>query len=152
MVAIPNARQPRPQLLTGGRPSPEQLVEAKAAGYAAVISLLPEDVAAQRDAAETAGLAFRSIPVEGATDLTEDNARKLGEALAKHQGAPVILHCGSGNRAGALLSLSAFYTEGLNAADALRLGQAAGLTKLEAEVQTRLQTACQAGVEGRCGE
>jgi protein tyrosine phosphatase (PTP) superfamily phosphohydrolase (DUF442 family) len=101
-----------------------------------VISLLSADELgdeAERVAARNLG--FLSIPIAGAADLTEDNARKLGEALQAHEGHPVLLHCGSGNRAGALLALEAHYAEGPTVEAAIALGKSAGLTSLEPAVR-----------------
>jgi hypothetical protein len=49
------------------------------------------------------------------------------------------LHCASGNRAGALLALHAFYIEGTTKEDALARGEAAGLTNLRDAVEARLR-------------
>ena len=104
-----------------------------------MISLLSADeLGDERERVATRNLGFLSIPITGAVDLTEENARKLGEALRAHEGHPVLLHCGSGNRAGALLALEAFYVEGLTVEAAIALGKNAGLTALEPAVRERL--------------
>lgn len=134
---LPNARTPRPGLLTGGAPDPEQLRELHRRGYRVVISLLAgADEEAQ--AASKLGMEFTSIPVAGPEDLTEDHARRLHETLQQHEHEPVVLHCASGNRAGALLALAAFYGEGQTPRAALDLGEAAGLTTLRSYVAAQL--------------
>jgi uncharacterized protein (TIGR01244 family) len=140
VVAIPNARNPMPGVVTGGEPSEANLEEAKRLGYQTVVSLLPEDESQTEAARATAvGLSFVSIPIRGADDLTEDAARRLGDVLSAPDSRPLILHCASGNRAGALLALHAFYVEGATKEDALALGEAAGLTSLRDAVQARLR-------------
>lgn len=142
IVDIPNARQPLPGIVTGGAPSDAQLRQAKELGYRTVISLLPEaQSSAEATVAAQLGLRFVSIPIAGADDLTEANARRLGDALRAPDAKPLILHCASGNRAGALLALEAFYVEGKAPAEALALGEEAGLTKLRGAVEERLASA-----------
>lgn len=142
LVAIPNAKQPLPGVLTGGKPSEAQLREAHAAGYRTVISLLPaNETVDEAEQAKALGLSFVTIPIAGAADLTEDNARRLSQARAAAAGAPIIIHCGSGNRVGALMALEAFYVDHADAAEALELGRRAGLTALEPAVKTQLEAA-----------
>lgn len=141
-VEIPNARTPEPGIVTGGVPSQANLEEAKRLGYRTVVSLLPEaESREEATAAAALGLDFVSIPVAGEADVTEDNARKLGEVLALPSKRPLILHCSSGNRAGALLALHAFYVDGKSPEQALALGDAAGLTKLRPAVEAKLREA-----------
>ena len=52
---------------------------------------------------------------------------------------PVIIHCASGNRVGALLALRANLIQGKSASEALAFGKAAGLTTLEDAVKQRLK-------------
>jgi len=132
-------RQPRENLWTGGRPSDADLDAFAAMSGSLVISLLPADeLGGEAERVGARNLGFLSIPITGATDLTEDNARRLGEALHAHEGQPVLLHCGSGNRAGALLAMEAFYVEGQTVEAAISLGLSAGLTSLESAVRERL--------------
>lgn len=141
-IPIPNARTPLPGVLTGGQPSPEHLQQAAQAGYGTVISLrTPGEPGSEgeREATEALGMTFLSIPVAGAEDLTEENARALAAALSAHSGSPLILHCGSGNRAGALLALKAFVVDGSTVQEALALGKAAGLTSLTDAVTERMR-------------
>lgn len=137
LVDIPNAKRPRPYLLTGGMPSEANLASAGQAGFATVVSLLPE-TEPEQSTVEGLGMTFVSIPVAAPDDLTEDNARKLGAVLQAPDNRPILLHCGSGNRAGALLALEAHFVEGLSPEEALTLGKAAGLTSLEPVVRERL--------------
>jgi len=45
--------------------------------------------------------------------------------------SPVLVHCMSGNRVGALFALRAFWLQGMSAVEALAVGRRYGLTKLE---------------------
>jgi len=135
---LPNGRQPLLSVVTGGAPSEQQLQAAHNAGFKTVISLLPE-TEPEASQVQSLGMHFVSIPVAGAQDLTEENARKLGEAMDSAEAKPLLLHCASGNRAGALLSLKAFYVDHASEQDALQLGESAGLASLKPAVEAQMQ-------------
>jgi len=133
--------QPRPGLYTHGQPSAGQLQQAASAGITTVIDLRgpAEDRGYdQQAAAEALGLRYVRLPVAGPDDLNADNARALHQILAHHSG-PVLLHCGSANRAGALLALRAAQQQGWETVSALELGHAAGMRSLTPVVQRLLQ-------------
>ena len=66
------------------------------------------------------------------------NAANLDQILSDYDG-PVLVHCGSGNRVGALLALRQSLL-GADDEDALAYGKSAGLTGLEPVVRARLAT------------
>ena len=80
-------------------------------------------------------MAYLSIPIAGDADLNIASARTLRAIFQRPDAYPIALACASGNRAGALLALEKFWLERLPAEDALRLGQSAGLTRLEPTVR-----------------
>lgn len=142
LIQLPNAKQPAPGLLTGGQPTEADLRAAAAAGYKTVINLRPGSEMAGIDESgqvESLGMHFISIPIGGAADLTEENARRLDRAMATSESMPMIIHCASGNRVGALLALRANLIQGKSASEALAFGKAAGLTSLEDAVKQRLK-------------
>ena len=142
LIPLPNAKQPEPDLLTGGQPSEADLRAAAAAGYKTVINLRPGSEMAGFDESglvESLGMHFISIPIGGGADLTEEHARRLDRAIATSNGLPVIIHCASGNRVGALLAVRANLIQGKSAQEALAFGKAAGLTTLEDAVKQRLK-------------
>jgi len=147
LVPIPGARMPLPGIVTGGVPSEENLRQAKQLGYRSVLSLLPPEDNKSEALVTQLGMYFISIPIAGAEDLTEENALKLGDVLSAPQSWPLIMHCQSGNRSGALLALHAFYVEGATVDEALELGDAAGLTKLRNAVEAHMRTALRAQAE-----
>ncbi len=89
--------------------------------------------------AESLGLRYVRIPVAGADGLDTANVRAVHLALQQSQG-PVLLHCASGNRAGAVLGLVNARYEHASPEQALQLGQRAGLKSLEAATRQRLAT------------
>lgn len=141
-VEIPNARTPLEGVLTGGQPTEEQLAEMAKAGYRTVVNLRTpgENEVSDREAelAERLGLRYVHLPMAGAEGLTEDNARALKDLLADESAYPVVVHCGSGNRVGALFALKAFYFDCNDGKTAVEIGREAGLTRLEPAVREKL--------------
>lgn len=107
-------------------------------GYEAVIDLRtpPEDRGFDEPAVvEELGMRYVSLPI-GSDGITYQSAAALDELLAGFEG-PVLLHCGSSNRVGALLALRAS-AKGMDDEAALELGKRAGLSSLEPAVRKAL--------------
>lgn len=136
-----NARDPVPGLRTGGvPPTMEVFAKLKEEGFATLVDLRPEPelVAAARGGAEAAGMTYVQIPVASDADLDLATARALDAILDDPARWPVVVACASGNRSGALLAVRAFWLQGKPAEEALALGKAAGLSKLEPSVRQLL--------------
>ena len=134
---LPFAGQPRQGLITAGQPTPADLEKLAADGVKSVITLRPPTEDPGFDEAATAanlGLNYTVIPVAGPGDLNLENARKLDAAIKAAGESPLLVHCASSNRVGALLALRAAWIEGQDEQAALALGRAGGLTKMEAAV------------------
>lgn len=141
-INIPNARQVFPGILSGGQPSEAQLQEAQQKGYKTVINLRPASEQGRFDEAQyvkTLGLNYIHIPVSGADGLTTTNSQSLHQALSDANNYPVLLHCASGNRVGALFALDARQRAQLPADQALAIGKQSGLTHLEDAVKNLLK-------------
>lgn len=135
-LSIP-LRSPRAGLYTGGQPAPTDWAGVAALGVGTVINLRAPGETAGRDlAAEAAasGLRYHALPVAGAGDLSLENARALKQLL-DDAGHPVLVHCASGNRVGALLALAAADSGEMAADAAIEFGRAAGLTGAEPRVR-----------------
>lgn len=133
-------RNPAEDLYTGGQPTAAQLQQAATAGITTVIDL--RQPTEDRGFDETAtvaslGLHYVRIPVAGAAGLTPAKVQALQAALAQANG-PVLLHCASGNRVGALLALMKAQ-QGASTEQALQFGREAGMTSLEAQTRTLLE-------------
>ena len=134
---VRNGRMPIDGLLTGGQPTDEQLAALRDAGFATVINLRRPNERGTRGEAEKVaelGMSYLSLPVDGVDGLTEENATALAVALENAE-RPVLLHCGSGNRVGALLAVKAFRLDGASPEEALEIGLAGGVTRLEPAVR-----------------
>ena len=128
------------QAFVTGQPDTELLSLAKNAGYTTVVDMRrPTEDRGMDEAAEVAalGMSYITLPIDGANGVTYENAAALDKILAAADG-PVLLHCASGNRVGALHALSQKMA-GASSEDALAAGLAAGLTRLEPVVAERLQ-------------
>ncbi len=126
-------------LRSSGQPDAEQLALFAEAGYVAVVDLRGESENRGLDEAavvEGLGLDYVNLPVSGADSVSWENASKLQEILSSYDG-PVLVHCGSGNRVGALLALSKSQS-GADDEEAVAYGRAAGMTGLESVVRSRL--------------
>jgi uncharacterized protein (TIGR01244 family) len=135
-LGLLNEARPAPGLITSGQPTEAQFAALPAAGVATVIHLRPtteKGTGWEEAKAKDLGLAFVRLPIDGAKDVTEANARKLAELLAGAKG-PVLLSCGSSNRCGALLALKARFVDGKSKDEALAFGRSGGLKALEPTV------------------
>ena len=135
LLPIRNARVPVEGVLSGGQPSPEQIEAAARAGFRTVINLRTEGEPGfewEREAVESLGMRYVLLPVAGADGLTRENVESLDAALEQALGeGPVLLHCASGNRIGAILALRAAWLQEVDAQKALEYGRASGMTRLE---------------------
>ena len=138
-------KQPRPDLFTSGQPSAQQLRDAARSGVTTVIDLrMPHEDRGYDEAAaaEALGLRYVRLPIDGAAGIREANARTLDRLLRQDPGT-TLLHCASGNRAGALLALVRARVQGAPVDDALQFGRDAGLTSLEPAVRAALERPAQ---------
>ncbi|MFI4980834.1 MAG: beta-lactamase hydrolase domain-containing protein [Nevskiales bacterium] len=137
-IDVPNARFPVEGVCTGGKPRPEDLRQARNSGVKTVISLCSPSECDNYDegALVTAlGMHYLNIPVAGPADLTLAKARALAEALLEMHDGPVLVHCASGNRVGALFAIKARLIDDLTTEQSIAVGRAAGLKTLESEVR-----------------
>ena len=124
---------------SAGQPNAQALQVFADSGYVAVIDLRgPQEDRGYDEAAvvQDLGLEYVPLPIVGGDAVSYENAGKL-DAILKQYDGPVLLHCGSGNRVGALLALR----ESLAGSDdetALEVGRSAGLTRLDSVVKQRL--------------
>ncbi len=126
-------------ILSAGQPDAAALQVFAKSGYVAVIDLrgAGEDRGIDEQAeVEALNMQYVTLPITGDAAINFENAEKLDRIIAGLD-APVLVHCGSGNRVGALLALR-HRLAGADDEAALELGKSAGLTSLEPVVRRRL--------------
>ncbi|MGP2491125.1 bifunctional sulfur transferase/dioxygenase Blh [Mesorhizobium sp. PUT5] len=99
------------RLSVAAQPQMDDIAGLPDRGFANLINARPDGEqpgqpgsAAERQAAESAGLGYDFVPVTGAT-ITEADVRSFGQALAAAKG-PALAHCQGGTRALTLFALS----------------------------------------------
>ncbi len=143
VINIPNAKTPLPNVLTGGQPTPKQIEQAQAAGYKTIINLRTANENGTWDEASKAkelGMHYINIPIAGENGLSKENANALMSAIQKHADHPVMVHCGSGNRIGALFAIDAKFNKNQTTKEAIETGVNSGLTSLKPAVEKYLET------------
>ncbi|MEE2729804.1 MAG: sulfur transferase domain-containing protein [Pseudomonadota bacterium] len=130
---VPNLCTPQPDLLACGMPSEQDLQDAARKGIKTVINLCPQEEtpASESDQVAALGMHYVNIPIRGAQDLTRDAARQLAALMEDCNHHPLLVHCRSANRVGALVALKEYWCSGKSAEEALAMGRKAGLSKLE---------------------
>lgn len=124
-------------LLAAGQPDEAALGAARAAGYTTVVNLRTDGEPIgfdERAVVESLGMRYVHIPVAGAAGVTDENARALMTVVNDAAPHPVLAHCGTANRVGALIALAAAL-EGAGPDAAVAAGRRAGLVGLEPVVR-----------------
>lgn len=128
-------------VITGGQPTERDLERLRDSGVTTIVTLRGsnEDTGFdERAKVETLGMSYISLPVSMSEGLDVETARKLRDILDKSDG-PALVHCGSGNRVGAIYAIGAHEIDGVPLEQALEIGRAAGLTRLEPRIREMLE-------------
>ena len=127
-------------IVTSGQPDEAAFRNIAGAGYSTVIDMRAADEdrgLEEQRIVEALGMTYLLFPIAGKQDVSFEKAAALNEILGGLDG-PVLVHCKSGNRVGALFALRA-KNNGASSEEALAIGKAAGMTRLEKLVQERLE-------------
>jgi len=129
-------------ITSSGQPDEEALKVFAESGYTVVIDMRGPDEDRGMDdykgAVESTGMSYVSFPVVGAGAISFETAEKLDELLLGIDG-PALMHCGSGNRVGAVLALRESLN-GANDEESIQFGEDAGMTRLEPRVREVLES------------
>lgn len=139
-LGLANACRPADDIVSGGQPSPAQLRLAAQAGYKTVLTTrAPSELGSydEQSDVESLGMAYLAIPVASGADLSPSTVRAFADAVRDAE-KPLLIHCGSGNRIGALFALKAAWIDGKSADEALAEGRRTGLTGLEPAIRQML--------------
>jgi uncharacterized protein (TIGR01244 family) len=144
LINLPNCQVPFDGTLTGGQPTFEQIKQAGETGFRSVINLRTDkelpDPAQELTWVEGAGMKYIHIPVDGAEGFTRENTKVFADALSKPENYPLIIHCKSGQRVGAMFALKAFHIDEKSVEESLSIGERAGLTALAPIVKRILES------------
>jgi protein tyrosine phosphatase (PTP) superfamily phosphohydrolase (DUF442 family) len=129
VAGIANACAPLPGLVTGGQPTDAQVRAAHSAGLVTLLDI--RDPMEPRPFDEPAlcaalGLRYENIPVSGAT-LDDTTLGRILSVLRDPAAAPVLFHCGSGNRVGGALIPYFMHDHAMEEDDAIALAMRVGL-------------------------
>ena len=139
---VMNLREFAPGLYAAGQPTPRDWPEIAKAGIRTVLNLRPESehpCFSEAELARAAGLEYLYLPIGSADMLDDERVAAFHALLASHAEGGMLIHCGTGNRAGALVALRAHRYLGAPVEAALAAGRQAGLTGLEPYVRELLE-------------
>lgn len=127
-LSMPNPKLWKPDILLGGRINEADLRILKKIGYRMIVNMrMPQEMSwNEKRYVEKLGMQYVSLPIAGAHGFTEENAHKLAKLLQK-KNKPILLHCASGNRVGAMLALKAFYIDKKSKKESIEIGSQAGM-------------------------
>ena len=132
--------QPVDGVTAAGQPDVNALRIFADSGYVAIVDMRAADedrgMDDEKGIVEGLGLEYVAFPIASKDELTFNKARELDELIQSYDG-PVLLHCASSNRVGALLALR-HSLNGASDEEALEHGRNGGLTRLEPVVVERL--------------
>ncbi|MFT4704343.1 MAG: hypothetical protein ACI81R_002046 [Bradymonadia bacterium] len=140
-LSILNAKRPATGIVSGGQPSPTQIAAAGEAGFRSVLTTRGEGEIGdydERGDVERAGMVFHELPIAGMGDLSRKNVQAFA-TLVDSLPRPLLIHCGSGNRIGALFALRAAWLDGADEETALQRGAETGLTGLAPVIRQLIQ-------------
>ena len=134
---VKNLVMPAEHVFSSGQPTKEQFRVLAKNGIKHVINLrAPGEIDWDEPGlVKSLGMEYHSIPVAGASGITVENARRLHQLLDSLKTEPVLVHCGSGNRIGALVSVYEAEVNGKDIEAAIAEGKRWGLTRAESVVR-----------------
>ncbi|MCC5863836.1 MAG: hypothetical protein JJU31_01825 [Wenzhouxiangella sp.] len=138
---LDNACLPEPGLMVGGCPSDRDLARLKQAGFKTVLDLRESKEWSGDDFAgrvKQAGLRFLQLPVSGLESVDESLTRQFWAYWNDARLKPMLVHCASGNRVGAMLALAARRHGKVDVEQAIDSGLAAGMKAAEPIIRKTL--------------
>jgi uncharacterized protein (TIGR01244 family) len=136
-ASIPAYRLLRPGVAGAGQPIPQAVARLKDMGFRTVVNIRTEKegAAQERAAVEAQGLRYVWVPVS-ADSFSAADVDAVQEVLSDRSSDPVLLHCASANRVGAVWAVIQS-REGKTLDEALAAGRAAGLHSPQMEAAVR---------------
>lgn len=142
LAGLPHVSFPAPHRVASGRLQAGDVPVLKRAGIRQVIDLSVDSETPGFDEAaamRAAGIGYHNLPIRGAADLTRANVERFDRLLGMAGSEPVLVHCASSNRVGAMIALRAAMLQGRPVEAALAQGRRWGLKSLEPAVRKQLR-------------
>ena len=143
-MSIPNLIQVESGVWSAGQPETGDWARLPADGIRAVVNLRGADEQPRLDeaaAVRACGLDYHALPVSSPADFTPERVAAFADLVARLRAGGVLVHCGSGNRVGAMFALARGREPGVSVDAALDYGRRAGLTGLEPQIAALLRGA-----------
>ena len=143
-MSIPNLLQVESGVWSAGQPAATDWAGLAASGVRAVVNLR---AAAEQPGIDEGvvvrshGLDYHEFPVSSPADFAPARVAAFVELMARLRPRGVLVHCGSGNRVGAMFALSHAREPGVTVDAALDYGRRAGLLSLEPQIAALLRAA-----------
>jgi uncharacterized protein (TIGR01244 family) len=122
-----------------GQPSPEDFQEFKKRGVKTVLNVRTQDEMTFDEAKtlKDLGLKYHHVPIATPDSLNDETFDKLRKVLSEKQDRPLLVHCASANRVGAVWLAHRVLDDGVPYDAALTEAKTVGLkaTALEAKVK-----------------
>lgn len=127
IAGVKNVRQDG-RFYTSGNPTPEALGAFRQRGVGAVIDLRKADSIdlAHAEAVRSRRMKYVHLPMSSAS-MTNAQAKAFLEAMRQYDKDPVLIQCGSGNRAGGMYGLYYQWKTGCSVDQAMKRARQAGL-------------------------
>ena len=126
-------------IFLAGQPTAEDFQEFKKRGVKSVLNLRTKEEM-DFDEAKTLkslGLEYHHVPIAGPDSLTDENFDKLRKLLNEKQQRPMLLHCASANRVGAMWLAHRVLDGGLTYDAALAEAKTVGLKSPPMEAKAK---------------
>jgi len=130
---IPNYYRLRDDISTAGQPTDEALEDVKKAGFKAVLNLRTEEEGSleEKPKVEALGMEYYNIQLGRGHGFSPAVLEQFKEILDDGDNRPLLIHCASSNRVGALWYVHQVLDNGEDEDEALAEGKKAGLKGFE---------------------
>jgi len=127
-ASLPNYYRLRPDIATAGQPTDEALEAVQKAGFKAVLNLRTEQEGSleEKPRVEALGMEYFNIPI-GPEGFSPEIVSKFRDILADSANRPILIHCASSNRVGAMWYIHQVLDNGESESSALEEAKKAGL-------------------------
>jgi uncharacterized protein (TIGR01244 family) len=128
-AGIPNYSRVRDDIAAAGQPTDEALADVQKAGFKAVLNLRTADEGSleEKPKVEALGMEYYNIQI-GSEGFSPEMVEQFKDILDDNENRPILVHCASSNRVGALWYIHQVLNEGEDETAALAEGKQAGLT------------------------